>query len=132
MDLRANVFQQHTTYVANITYGTPAQHLLAYFDTWGNGCWVESVNSSDCDLYTDHSRCGGYGSYNWSASTTVKKLDEKFAYDDSGSLTKGDFVTDVMTIGGAEVKEMKMGVTEAIISSSTWNDFNYAYLHGVS
>jgi hypothetical protein len=33
-------------------------------------------------------------------STTAKKLDEIFVYDDSGSMIGGDFVNDVLTIGG--------------------------------
>lgn len=54
-----------------------------------------------------------------SASTTVKKLTEKFAYDDSGAMTNGDFVTDVLTMGGVTVDAMKMGVvTERMITAS--------------
>ncbi|KAJ5827580.1 hypothetical protein N7447_004343 [Penicillium robsamsonii] len=98
------------SYVANVTFGTPPQHLLAYIDTWGNGCWVKGVNNTGCKLYTDSSYCGGYGSYNMTASTTVKKLDGNFTYDDSGSMVVGDFVTDVLKIGGVTVDAMKMGL----------------------
>jgi hypothetical protein len=77
------------------------------------------VDDSDCSLWTNHSSCGGYGGYNMSASTTATKLDEKFAYDDFGAMTKGDFVTDVLKIGGVTVDAMKMGViTEPMITAS--------------
>lgn len=78
------------------------------------------MDDSDCGLYTNRSLCGGYGGYNESISTTVKKLDDKFAYNDSGVMTEGDFVTDVLKIGGVILNSMKMGiVTNRIITSST-------------
>lgn len=54
------------------------------------------------------------------ASTTAKKLDELFVYDDSDSMTGGDFVNDVLTVGGITVDTMKMGiVAEHKINAST-------------
>lgn len=88
---------QYTSYVSNMTFGTPPQHFLAYFTTLGNGCWLKSVDNTSCGLYQDRSLCGGYGGYNLTASTTAQKLEE-FAYDDSGQMTNGDFVTDVLKI----------------------------------
>ncbi|CAI7641263.1 uncharacterized protein N7487_003108 [Penicillium crustosum] len=115
-----NEVVNYVSYVANVTFGTPPQNILAYFNTWGNGCWLDNVDSSDCDMYVDHSSCGGYGAYNLTASTTGKKLNEKFAYDDSGVMTTGDFVTDVLRIGGVQVDTMKMGiVTERMIVANT-------------
>ncbi|KAJ5360013.1 hypothetical protein N7517_009204 [Penicillium concentricum] len=103
----------YITYVANMTFGTPPQSLFAYIDTWGNGCWVRGVNNTGCeDLYSELPDCGGYGSYNLTASSTGKKLDGRFAYDDnvSGLMIGGDFVTDVLKIGGITVDAMKMGL----------------------
>lgn len=55
-----------------------------------------------------------------STSTTAKKLDEIFVYDDSGSMIGGDFVNDVLTIGGVTMDTVKMGiVTEDRIIAST-------------
>lgn len=66
------------------------------------------------------SLCGGYGAYSVAASTTAKKLDELFVYDDSDSMTGGDFVNDVLTVGGITVDTMKMGiVAEHKINAST-------------
>ncbi|OQE14418.1 hypothetical protein PENFLA_c038G09363 [Penicillium flavigenum] len=98
------------SYVANVTFGTPPQHFLAYLHTWGNGCWLKSVDNPDCGLYVNRSLCGGYGGYNMTTSTTAKKLDEIFVYDDSGSMMGGDFVNDVLTIGGVTMDTMKMGI----------------------
>lgn len=118
--MQADFAFQYISYVANVTFGTPPQHFLTYFETWGNGCWLESVDDSDCELYTNQSLCGGYGGFNETASTTVKKLDERFAYNDSGVMTEGDFVTDVLTIGGVTLSTMKMGIiTNRIITAST-------------
>ncbi|KAJ5230317.1 hypothetical protein N7489_011025 [Penicillium chrysogenum] len=108
------------SYVANVTFGTPPQHFLAYLHTWGNGCWLKSVDNPDCGLYVNRSLCGGYGGYNMSTSTTAKKLDEIFVYDDSGSMIGGDFVNDVLTIGGVTMDTVKMGiVTEDRIIANT-------------
>lgn len=118
--MQADFAFQYISYVANVTFGTPPQQFLTYFETWGNGCWLESVDDSDCELYTNQSLCGGYGGFNETASTTVKKLDERFAYNDSGVMTEGDFVTDVLTIGGVTLSTMKMGIiTNRIITAST-------------
>ncbi|CAG8101988.1 unnamed protein product [Penicillium nalgiovense] len=66
------------------------------------------------------SLCGGYGAYSVAASTTAKKLDELFVYDDSDSMTGGDFVNDVLTVGGITVDTMKMGiVAEHKINANT-------------
>ena len=78
--------------------------------TYGNGGWLRGVNNWECELYKDPSACDGYGGYNRSTSTTAKKLDEKFSYDDNGVTMNGDFVTDVMSIGGVKVDNMKMGI----------------------
>ncbi|KAJ5494635.1 hypothetical protein N7463_010722 [Penicillium fimorum] len=110
VDLDNEEISYAISYVANVTFGTPPQHLLAYIDTWGNGCWVAGVNNTGCDIYKDTSYCGGYGSYNITASSTVKKLDSKLTYDDTGSMVVGDFVTDVLNISGVTVDAMKMGI----------------------
>ncbi|KAJ5885074.1 hypothetical protein N7495_009584 [Penicillium taxi] len=102
----------YTAYVANMTFGTPPQHFLAYVGTWGNGCWLESVNISDCDIFVDKSSCGGYGAYNVTASTTARDLDEKFVYNDTELMGKGGFVTDILTIGGITLDTMKMGIVD--------------------
>ncbi|KAJ5159074.1 uncharacterized protein N7500_008725 [Penicillium coprophilum] len=115
----------YISYVANMTFGTPPQHFLTYLNTWGNGCWLESVDNSDCYLYLNRSSCGGYGGYNLSASTTAKKLDERFAYDDSGSMIGGDMVTDVLEIAGVKVDTMKMGI--AMDSAITSNHLGLGY-----
>ncbi|KAK5787783.1 hypothetical protein VI817_010280 [Penicillium citrinum] len=97
-------------YYANFTFGSPPQTFKAYLQTYGNGCWLMSADNWECQLYKDPSSCDGYGGYNQSTSTTAKKLDEKFSYDDNGVITNGDFVTDVLTIGGVKVDNMKMGI----------------------
>lgn len=110
---------QYTSYVANITFGTPPQNFLAYIETGSNRCWLGSVDSTGCMLYTDPSYCGGYGGYNQSASTTAKALDEKFSYDDYGDLTTGDMVTDVLALNETKVENMKMGVNYDITGSKS-------------
>ncbi|KAJ5190623.1 uncharacterized protein N7498_009608 [Penicillium cinerascens] len=110
---------QWDVYNVNITLGTPPQSLIAIFSTWGNGCWVTGVNSSDCSVFTDTTTCGGDGAYNRTLSTSAKLLDEKFSYDDSSSQLTGEFVTDVLTIGDAKVNDMKMGVAEWGFPSNT-------------
>ncbi|KAJ5672197.1 hypothetical protein N7507_001324 [Penicillium longicatenatum] len=115
----------YISYVANVTFGTPPQNFLAYFDTWGNGCWLEGVDDSDCYLFGDRSSCGGYGGYNFTASTTAKMLDERFSYNDSGTITSGDYVTDVFRIGNVTVDTMKMGIVED--DEITANTFGLGY-----
>ncbi|KAJ5510963.1 Peptidase aspartic, catalytic [Penicillium expansum] len=115
----------YVSYVGNVTFGSPPQSFLAYFNTWGNGCWLGSADDGVCGVYGERSLCGEYGGYNLTASTTAKKLDEKFTYDDFGELVNGDFVTDVLAIGNVTVDAMKMGIDED--SEMTSNSLGLGY-----
>ncbi|KAJ5108277.1 hypothetical protein N7456_004952 [Penicillium angulare] len=102
-------------YLINVTFGTPPQPFLAYFSTWGNICQLNGVGAGDCEYFAEYSSddsCGGDGSYNRTASTTAKKLEGGFSYNDTntGTMATGDFVTDVLSIGGVKIDDMKMGI----------------------
>lgn len=103
----------------NLTFGTPPQQFKAYLETYGNGCWLDGVNDKRCGTYHNSSYCGGIGAYNQSASSTAKKLDEKFVYDRLGEIDRGDYVSDTLTIGGATVDDMKMGITTGLPYSTS-------------
>lgn len=107
-------FFQAYDYAVNLTFGTPPQKFKVYLETYGNGCWLDGVNNQYCGPYHNSSYCGGIGSYNQSTSSTAKKLDKKFVYYNLGQIDRGDYVSDTLTIGGATVDDMKMGVSTSL------------------
>ncbi|KAJ5584361.1 uncharacterized protein N7459_004161 [Penicillium hispanicum] len=117
VDIHAKV--EENAFYTNITYGTPPQEFNVIFATVGNECWLQGVDSSDCGLYINESLCGGDGGYNRTASSTAKLLDHSFFVNDTGSGVNGETVTDTMTIGGATIPSMKMGVGESGITMNT-------------
>ncbi|KAJ5097233.1 hypothetical protein N7456_007954 [Penicillium angulare] len=103
------IFPAMRTFAANFTYGTPPQHFQAYLETVTNGCWLVTARGSCSD-----SDCADeWGSYNITNSTSATELDEPFDtwFSTLGSEhLNGSFVTDNLTIGGATLKDMKMGL----------------------
>ncbi|EPS35240.1 hypothetical protein H072_11415 [Dactylellina haptotyla CBS 200.50] len=104
-------------YLANVTVGTPPQHMQLQIDTASSDIWVLSkafsacYNPSDFDLWS--SGCH-YGSFDPGASTTFKMLGEdrfSIIYAD-GTGAEGDYAEDIFSVGGATVDGMQIGVAK--------------------
>ena len=97
-------------YLANITVGTPPQIISVTIDTGSSNLYFNTQRS--CQNQTQTSQiCGGYGTYNANSSSTYNYLngDFKVLYGDQSGAT-GDWATDVVSIGGTQIKGQQFGV----------------------
>ena len=105
-------------YIANITVGTPPQIIGVTIDTGSSNLWFNTQTS--CQNQTQTSQyCGGYGTYNANSSSTYNYLNSNFRVlygDQSGST--GDWATDVINIGGTQLKDQQIGVAYTSTANS--------------
>ncbi|KAJ9198492.1 hypothetical protein DTO027B5_2755 [Paecilomyces variotii] len=106
---------EETLYFANISLGTPAQHVRLTIDTGSSDLWVNTAQSSLCSERAKP--CAISGTYDANSSSTYKIVSSDFniSYVD-GSASTGDYVTDTVQIGGATLKNFQFGV--GYVSSS--------------
>ncbi|KAJ5094252.1 hypothetical protein N7456_010113 [Penicillium angulare] len=114
VDVQSWIDASSYPFIANYTWGTPPQHLEITLETLYNASWVQGVNN-DC-LGSNASYCEEL--YNQTASTTAMTLDEPFDFNFSDTYIRGDFVTDVLSIGGIKLN-MTMGVNNETVTSQT-------------
>ncbi|OJJ38562.1 hypothetical protein ASPWEDRAFT_48769 [Aspergillus wentii DTO 134E9] len=100
---------EETLYFCNITLGTPEQSFRLVLDTGSSDLWCNSANSSLCLSGSDP--CSVSGSYDPDSSSTYSYVSSDFniSYAD-GSGAAGDYVTDILRIGGATIKDFQFGV----------------------
>lgn len=116
---------EETLYYCNITLGSPQQSLRLVLDTGSSDLWCNAANSSLCSASTDP--CVNSGSYNPddSSSYTYLSSDFNISYAD-GTGAAGDYVTDVLHIGGVQVKDFQFGVGYSSSSSEGVLGIGYA------
>ncbi|MCJ1406513.1 hypothetical protein MMC19_000578 [Ptychographa xylographoides] len=110
-------FEQGSLYFANVTIGTPPQSLRFHIDTGSSDLWANSATSDLCmqgnNINPDLGElpCSVSGTYSANKSSTYKYVDSEFdiSYADTTSAS-GDYVTDTLHIGGADVKTLQFGV----------------------
>jgi len=95
-------------YTANISVGTPPQPLILGIDTGSTDTWVLS---NTADICANGTSCP-HGTFIANKSSTVETVvpggfDATYV-DKSGA--SGDFITDVLSIAGHDVKDMQMGL----------------------
>lgn len=96
--------QNYVFYSADITLGTPAQKFTVLVDTGSSDLWVySSDNTKDCS----NNACQATGQYDSSASSSYKFLSNDFSIQYVSGSAAGDWVTDVITIGGASVSDFQ-------------------------
>lgn len=116
-------------YTTNVTVGTPPQTLTLGVDTGSTNTWVLSNTADFCvnkSLQTRERTCAG-GTFNADKSSTMEMLipggfNAVYA-DKSGA--SGDYITDVLSLGGITVKGMQIGL--AFNSSSPRGTLGLAY-----
>jgi hypothetical protein len=89
--------------------GSPPQEVKLHVDTGSSDMWVNTPSSEYCSA--ERRPCANAGTYDPAHSTTQKFIDNTFniSYVD-GSGASGDFVTDILTIGGTTVEGLQFGV----------------------
>ncbi|MCJ1250092.1 hypothetical protein MMC30_007318 [Trapelia coarctata] len=104
-------------YFANVTIGTPPQTFRFHIDTGSSDLWSNAAASRLCrqtksvDPQTGALPCSVSGTYNANASSTYKYIDSGFSirYADTTGAS-GDYVSDILNIGGVSVNPLQFGV----------------------
>ncbi|KZF21298.1 aspartyl protease [Xylona heveae TC161] len=115
---------EETLYFANVSIGTPAQTLRLHIDTGSSDLWTNSAESSLCKSKGD--QCAQSGTYNANHSTTYHYVSSDFQiqYADSSG-AEGDYATDTLHIGGADVTDLQFGI--GYVSSSAQGILGIGY-----
>jgi elongation factor G len=103
--------KQRGGYYATVRVGTPFQEVVLQLDTGSSDTWVPAARAPICSDLFDVDPCP-LGSFDEGGSSTFKMFlpgDFNISYLD-GSYSKGDYFTDTIEIGGAEVKSLPMGL----------------------
>lgn len=101
-------------YTANVSVGTPPQPLILGVDTGSTDTWVLANTADICvnrTLIVEGLGCK-HGTFNANGSSTVQTVVKggfQAKYVD-GTGASGDYVSDVLALGGIEVLGMQMGL----------------------
>lgn len=100
---------EETLYFANVSIGTPEQQFRLHLDTGSSDLWVNVADSHVCKERGN--LCSISGTYSANDSSTYSYLNSNFniSYVD-GSGATGDYVTDVVKIGGTTLETQQFGV----------------------
>ncbi|KAJ5504670.1 Peptidase aspartic catalytic [Penicillium fimorum] len=100
---------EETLYFCNVTLGTPKQNLRLVLDTGSSDLWCNTPNSTLCR--STQAACAQSGTFNSSASSSYSFVNSDFniSYAD-GSSAVGDYVSDILTIGGTTIKDFQFGI----------------------
>lgn len=107
--IQQSLDNEETLYYANVTMGTPAQNLRMHIDTGSSDLWVNVADSGLCR--GSGNLCAVSGTYAPNSSSTYSYVNSLFniSYVD-GSGSSGDYVKDVLRIGGATLNGQQFGV----------------------
>lgn len=106
---------QQNSYIIKLSVGTPPQPFELVLDTGSSDLWVPSVDDTVCQGGNDPCT---FGTYDSTQSQTYQLVDpgQFFIQYGDGSANVGDYISDVVTIGGATVNNVTLGL--ALNSSS--------------
>ncbi|KAK9380684.1 aspartic peptidase domain-containing protein [Kockiozyma suomiensis] len=111
-------------YFANVSVGTPGQHLRLQIDTGSSDIWFQSAQNKICGEASDP--CAESGIYNPNDSSTYHELYDDFSirYGDY-SYAKGDYASEYFTIGGETVTNLTVAI--AIDANATQGIMGIGY-----
>ncbi|KAK6506975.1 hypothetical protein TWF481_005432 [Arthrobotrys musiformis] len=97
-------------FYANVTVGTPPQHIRLHIDTGSSDIWVETATSEICRRDGGGS-CDIGGTYDNGTSSTAEYVEGEFSimYVD-GQYASGVYAKDTLGIGGVGVKDVQFGI----------------------
>ncbi|KAK1076745.1 hypothetical protein LTR33_008679 [Friedmanniomyces endolithicus] len=87
------------SYVANVSLGSPPQHVSLLFDTGSSDIWTYAPNTK-----TNVEGASG-GTYDVSRSTHARRLSKDFDIHYGEPEVRGDFVADDFTLGGVTIRD---------------------------
>ena len=126
--------QSGTAYWVNITVGTPPQNLAVQLDTGSSDLWIPASSAPIC---AKHKACTT-GSFDPKKSKTyqLKSNDFNLSYYNPQDIDAGDYITDLLGFGGAQIKDMQMGLATSAFDSTGVMGISFAstqaicYQHG--
>ena len=116
--------------------GTPAQNFRFHIDTGSSDLWTNTDSSQICQQVPNASSgnipCSVSGTYNANKSSTYKYVNSDFSikYAD-GTGASGDYVTDVLNIGGQTVQNQQFGVGYQSTSAEGVMGIGYSALEAI-
>ncbi|KAE8448981.1 hypothetical protein EG329_008569 [Mollisiaceae sp. DMI_Dod_QoI] len=102
-------------YIAQVSVGTPPQTQTLAIDTGSSDVWLMSSTADICtdpDLQDEVGTGGCASTFDSSKSSSFKVVDANefsIQYADSSGAA-GDYITDNLSIGGATIKALEMGL----------------------
>ncbi|KIY02673.1 uncharacterized protein Z520_01138 [Fonsecaea multimorphosa CBS 102226] len=109
--IKAGLDNEILLYFINCTVGTPGQPFSLQIDTGSSDIWFPDANAQICQ---DNDGCSEFGAYNADASSTFvdPNLPEfQIQYVD-GSQVVGQYISDVLNIGGTKLTNMTMAAAQ--------------------
>ncbi|KAK2871774.1 hypothetical protein FQN49_002841 [Arthroderma sp. PD_2] len=100
---------QKNLYFCNLTLGTPPQTIRAHIDTGSSDLWVNTEESRFCSSRRSPCRQGGTYDSSGSSSYNLVSNDFNISYVD-GSGASGDYVTDVINVGGIRLEDFQFAI----------------------
>lgn len=124
--ISASLSNRKTLYLMTAYIGTPAQQLNLHIDTGSSDLWVNVPRSTLCGQRGN--QCSISGTYNANNSRTYKYVNSLFniSYAD-GSGSSGDYATDTVSFGGANLTNQQLGVGYQSSSYEGILGIGYAY-----
>ncbi|QIX02455.1 hypothetical protein AMS68_007972 [Peltaster fructicola] len=107
--IAASLTNRKTLYLMNTYIGTPAQTFNLHIDTGSSDLWVNTPKSTLCS--SRGNQCSVSGTYSANSSSTYSYVNSLFniTYAD-GSGSTGDYATDTVSFGGANLTGQELGI----------------------
>ena len=115
-------------YLTNVTVGTPPQNVQLFVDVNAADTWVNTPVSAFCAKASNN--CAEYGIYAPNSSSSYQYVNSNFSltYSD-GTGESGDYVTDVISIGGNSVQGLQFAIAynSTAVSTSPYGVLGLGY-----
>ncbi|KAH0845359.1 putative aspartic-type endopeptidase OPSB [Fonsecaea pedrosoi] len=109
--IKAGLDNEILLYFINCTVGTPGQPFSLQIDTGSSDIWFPEAGAEICQ---QNDGCSEFGAYDADASSTFAQLDLpefQIQYVD-GSQVVGQYISDVLNVGGVKLTNMTMAAAQ--------------------
>ncbi|KAK6530862.1 hypothetical protein TWF281_007698 [Arthrobotrys megalospora] len=100
---------EYLLYYVDVKVGTPPQNMRLQIDTGSSDVWAPSANSRYCSSSQDPCTEGSYNPLRSTSRKLVSRESFSISYLD-GTHAKGDFITEIFSLGNCTIPDLQMGV----------------------